>query len=123
MQHALQQQAHETLEACKADPMNEGKMRAALELCTVAVIAVTPLCFTKPWNLLNIKLCKETEKPVILVCWADSDMQNELLDGLMAVACIQLGKDEKLSDPAVRCLITRTMETRKNAQRCVIASK
>jgi hypothetical protein len=96
------------LEACMEDPTNEPKMRAALEGIECSTIFLTEDSYTKPWNLLHIKLCKEMNKPIILVCWKDSPLRNDLLNGLRVVACIQLEPDEKSRDPHVACLIRQT---------------
>ena len=57
--------------ASHEDPANEAKMRAALELVPCSSIILGPQWYEKPWQLNNIKLCKELKKPMILVCWKD----------------------------------------------------
>jgi hypothetical protein len=89
----------------QADPTNEAKMRAALELCPYSSIILGPQWYEKPWQLNNIKLCKELKKPMIIVCWKDSALRNGILDDLLAVAVIQLAPEQKSRDPEVQAQI------------------
>jgi hypothetical protein len=91
--------------ASQADPTNESKMRAALELVPYSSIILGPQWYEKPWQLNNIKLCKELKKPMILVCWKDSPLRNDILDGLLVSAVIQLAPEQKSRDPEVQAQI------------------
>ena len=98
-------------------------MRLAMQSNDYVVMFITQDFYTDPHNLLSMQLCKEMVKPVILVCWKDSPLRNDLLNGLTGVACIQLGPLEKSTDAHVSALIQSTWETYKGRKHAVWGQK
>jgi hypothetical protein len=103
------QATNDPMQACMEDPTNEPKMRAALEGIECSSMFLTQEFYTKQGNLLHIKLCKDMNKPIILVCWKD----------LRVVVCIQLEPEEKSTDPHVACLISQTWTALKGREHSV----
>jgi hypothetical protein len=98
------------LDILEKDPTNEQQFRIVLENSPFSSIFLGPEWYEKPHQLLNIRLCKELKKPMIIVCWKDSPLRNDILDGLPCVGVIQLQPEEKSRDSHVQMLIRQTWE-------------
>ena len=91
-----------------ADPTNEDKMRAALSFMQCSTMFVTPEFESKPWNQLNVKLCKEMHIPMILVAWKNSPIEAPLLHGLSVVTVLVLHEHQQSRDADVSRLVQHT---------------
>jgi hypothetical protein len=61
--------------------------------------------FNNQATLAHTEQCKKDKTTVLVVCWRNSVLRNDLLDGLHSCACIQLGPDERAGDAHAQELI------------------